>query len=80
MERKAASQLAGKNMPHFLVSDEQEAKINGWLDNVVYPDGVPYQGAIGGGVTYEFTPTSIGTVFKVKANGKELDLSDYDSW
>jgi hypothetical protein len=52
----------------------------------------PYGGAIGGGLTYEFSPTSIGTAFWVKypkPQGKKknspqeyfrLDLSDYDSW
>jgi len=41
----------------------------------------PYFGAIGGDVTYHFTPTSIGTVFKViHSSGAELDLTDYDCW
>lgn len=42
--------------------------------------GYPYQGASGGAVTYEFTPTSIGLVFKVKAYGQVLDLSGYEHW
>lgn len=44
--------------------------------------GYPYQGPIGGGVTYCFTPTSLGVIFKVKETmtGKELDLTDYDLW
>ena len=42
----------------------------------------PYMGAIGGGTTYSFTPTSLGVIVKVHdALTKEvLDLSDYDSW
>jgi hypothetical protein len=42
----------------------------------------PYSGAIGGGITYCLTPTSIGTVLKVKYAGTdaELDLSDYEDW
>lgn len=42
----------------------------------------PYAGAIGGELTYSFTPTSLGTVVKV-TNGltnETLDLTDYDSW
>lgn len=40
-----------------------------------------YYGAIGGSLTYSFTPTSIGMIVKVKHPlGTELDLSDYDSW
>lgn len=41
----------------------------------------PYTGAIGGGLTYEFSPTGLGMVIKVKYfNGAELDLTDYDAW
>ena len=40
----------------------------------------PYFGAIGGALTYSFTPNSIGMVFTVHACGHELDLTDYDSW
>ncbi len=52
-------------------------------------DGVirrPYTGAIGGGLTYEFTPTGLGTVTRVtwgKGCGeweKTLDVTDYDLW
>lgn len=46
--------------------------------------GYPYEGAIGGGITYEFTPTSIGVVERVKysTHNEEfsLDLTDYKSW
>lgn len=40
----------------------------------------PYFGAIGGDLTYSFTPTSIGTIIKVESCGHELDLTDYESW
>lgn len=42
----------------------------------------PYYGAIGGGLTYSFTPTALGTVVKVKEaiTGEEIDLTDYDEW
>lgn len=40
-----------------------------------------YTGAIGGAYTWEFTPTGLGTVTKVRCScGEELDLTDYDSW
>lgn len=46
--------------------------------------GYPYGGAIGGGLTYQFTPTSIGLITKViygeGEHRHELDLTDYDSW
>lgn len=41
----------------------------------------PYYGAIGGELSYTFTPTGIGMVVKVThANGAEIDLTDYDAW
>lgn len=41
----------------------------------------PYYGAIGGALTYSFTPTGIGMIVKVThATGNELDLTDYDEW
>lgn len=40
----------------------------------------PYEGAIGGGLTYCFTPTSLGIVLVVKYGDQELNLTDYDSW
>lgn len=47
-----------------------------------WADGYPYTGAIEGAVTYMFTPTSIGTVIKVKYGLTEetIDLSDYENW
>jgi hypothetical protein len=40
--------------------------------------GEPYYGAIGGGLTYRFLPTSIGDCLHVKESitGKEIDLTD----
>jgi len=44
---------------------------------LVFPPG----GAIGGRITYAFTPTSLGVVTIVKcACGEKLDLTDYDCW
>jgi hypothetical protein len=44
-------------------------------------DGKAYYGPLGGSLTFSFTPGSVGTVEKVvHCSGKELDLSDYDSW
>lgn len=76
----------------FEVTEEEHQKISTWQANlhkklikegkVTVVDGYPYSGAIGGTLTYSFTPTSIGVVFKVKDNlsGEVLDLTDYDSW
>jgi hypothetical protein len=41
----------------------------------------PVTGASGGAITYQFTPTSLGTVVKVKCEcGMEADITDYRSW
>jgi len=59
------------------------AKLNTWQDEQKrkMPEN-PNIGAIGGLYTYSFTPTSIGTVIKIKNNLTQdiLDLSDYEDW
>lgn len=40
----------------------------------------PYTGAVGGGLTYCFTPTSLGVITVVKYFDKEIDLTEYDMW
>lgn len=44
--------------------------------------GQPYTGAVGGAVTYSFTPTSIGTIINVEYDvgcyQAKIDLTDYD--
>jgi len=44
--------------------------------------GHPYYGAIGGGLTYRFTPNSIGMGVSVEHNytKNEINLSDYENW
>lgn len=64
----------------FTVSPEQAQKIADFTESVNKDCGRSYAGAIGGATTYEFTPTSIGLIFKVRHFDKELDLSDYEDW
>lgn len=40
----------------------------------------PYTGAIGGGVTYCFTPTSLGVITVAKYFDKKIDLTEYEMW
>jgi len=36
---------------------------------------------IGGGYTFSFTPTGLGVVVEVeRADGKKINLTDYDKW
>jgi len=38
-------------------------------------------GAIGGRLTFSFTPTSLGLIVKINCGcGEELDLSEYKEW
>ena len=40
-----------------------------------------YMGAIGGGTSYIFSPTSLGPIIEFECNcKKKLDLTDYDVW
>lgn len=44
-------------------------------------DGNKYVGAIGGSLTYCFTPTGLGTIIKVKCScGDEIDVTNYDEF
>lgn len=63
----------------------EEQKASGQFNSSIAEDcwemGFPYEGAIGGAVTYEFTPTSVGIVKKVRYTDRfELDLTDYGNW
>lgn len=72
--------------PPIIERQRREAAAGGRLSGHewLWDKGYPYQGACGGGLTYEFTPTSIGTVFKVRYKtfdeDVELDLTDYASF
>ena len=41
---------------------------------------IPYTGAIGGGVTWHLSQTSIGMGISVTVYDEELDLTDYENW
>ena len=70
----------------FELSSADYMRIGEWAAKQPKPpvgeDGLPMIGAIGGRWTYSFTPTSIGTIVKVKDGlyGGELDLSNYEDW
>ena len=72
-------------MIHFDLDDEQAAKVFKW--NRKHLDHCPLygkDGAIGGRVSYTFTPTSLGQIVKVKcacgSEDSEVDLTDYENW
>ncbi len=76
---------------NFTLSDEQIKSVNEWIDEqdkiVKLKQGLsgeelPYYGAIGGEVTYSFTPTSLGLITIVKHAGTDntVDLTEYNDW
>lgn len=66
----------------FTLDEEQTKKLNAWLEEHKKECNLHiYSGAIGGRLTYSFSPTSIGVVCKVDCScGKGIDLSDYENW
>jgi hypothetical protein len=80
---------------NFKLSKNQIAKLNDWLIGVeqraaelqaaniiTHNDELPYYGAIGGGLTFTFSPNGVGTYCKVTEaiTGESIDLSEYDEW
>lgn len=67
---------------------EQKVKARAWLAEVdpPSPDDLFKHGAIGGEVTYTFTPTSLGVIARVIYTGpglegkQEIDLTEYEAW
>lgn len=61
----------------FSVSKEQLRKLNAFSRKHVSCQ----RGAIGGAHTYEFSPTSLGVVVKLRCHcGKSIDVTDYCDW
>jgi hypothetical protein len=57
---------------------EQDEK---WIAARGADKGPFHFGAIGGSMTYSFTPTTLGTILKVThCTGAELDVTNYNEW
>jgi hypothetical protein len=78
-----------KKIQHWLKTEvfppiiQQQKQSDVEMFHVTDEHGVtwPYEGAIGGSLTYCFTPTSLGTVVVVRhSSGAELDLTNFDNW
>jgi hypothetical protein len=66
-------------MIQYKLDKEQIRKISEWEYN--HNCVIKNLGAIGGKLTFSFTPTNLGIVTKVKCCcGKEIDLTDYEDW
>ncbi len=66
-------------MNKFELTSEEVERIRKWDKNHFCT--LTTEGAIGGRLTYSFTPTGLGVVTEVEcACGAKIDLTDYDSW
>jgi len=66
-------------MKKFVISDEDNELIEHWV--VDHECSLQSHGAIGGRISYEFTPTGLGVVTQAKcACGMEFDVTDYSKW
>ena len=68
----------------FQIDEKETKKLNDWLKEhnkkCVFKDPAN-QGAIGGRLTYSFTPTGLGCVIKITcACGENVDVTDYNAW
>jgi hypothetical protein len=61
----------------FYIDPKQQEKYDKWMQS---KDLNSYTGAIGGRFTYLMTPTSLGTIYKIRDNldKTELDVTEYD--
>ena len=66
--------------PPIVAEQKKDPEIAGLLFKSSNGVEYPYEGAIGGGLTYHFTPTSLGTIVKVTYRDQELDLTDWENW
>lgn len=79
----------------YHISNEDMVKIEAWLKEIepeimeimkkdpsLSRHKEPYYGAIGGGLTYLFTPTGLGVVFEAEEyfTKNRLNLTKYDEW
>jgi len=66
----------------FNISDEDMKKIKEWNKKQNKKTGTDYYGAIGGQLTYSFTPTGLGCIVEVihGVTKEKLDLTDVEIW
>jgi hypothetical protein len=63
----------------FKLTEDQQEEAKKWINGHGCP--IDYEGAIGGKITYNFTPTGIGVIERVTCScGSVLDLTEYDKW
>ncbi len=79
-QSKIKEWLKNEVEPEILEKQKVEYRDNLFIMSILNR-GQIYEGAIGGGLTYCFSNTSIGQIFYVEHwSGKELNLTNYDMW
>lgn len=67
-------------MTYKFLNEAEQWLANEWLERH-RETCEPLPSCIGGDITYSFTPTSIGTVVRIKCTcGEQADLSNYEDW
>lgn len=66
--------------PEILAIQKQQ-HADGIISDII-SNGEPYYGAVGGGLTYSFTPTGLGPIIVVteSVTGKKLNVNDALGW
>lgn len=68
----------------FDISGKELLDIQAWLavhDAEAHEGKRPYAGAIGGALTYEFTPNGVGTTIVVRCLcGETFNATDFEDW
>lgn len=84
----AAAALNAMYKHTFGLDPEEQAKADAWLAEkmAAHSDNEYFGGAIGGYITYQFTPTSLGLIKivhwckDVPDWADKLDLTEYENW
>lgn len=66
--------------PEILAIQKQNNQVGSLGDTINHSE--PYYGAVGGGLSYTFIPTSLGNIVTVTESitGKKLNVSDATDW
>lgn len=81
---KAEKWLFEEVYPEIISKQKEATPEPSMFHLMCWEDGYPYEGAIGGGLSFMFTPNSIGlttqAIYSFKDKIYKLDLTDYDLW
>ena len=79
-QRLTLDNWLAKEVYPFVIAKQKEIYKNSSFAKQCWELGYPYEGASGGGLTYHFTPSGIGTRITISYGDYNLDITEYDSW